>query len=76
MTALAKLWASLPQFNSVMTSGDGNWLCWAWSGLDEVDQIYATRTDGSTTLVRLTNGTDHYTIRAVSNDGKDRKSVV
>ena len=66
---LARAWAALPQLSNVHASGDGRWAFFCASGLNEVDEVYAVPTDGSTAPVQLTFGVDHHLIRDVSHDG-------
>ena len=66
MTDLAALWASVPAFSTVRASGDGAWAFWTCSGLTETDDLWCAPTDGSAPPRRLTEGTDHYLIRDVS----------
>ena len=69
LTDLARIWASLPGFETVRASGDGTWAYWAWTGRHETAEIYAAPTDGSAPPLRLTHGTDHFAIRDVTRDG-------
>ncbi len=66
---LARAWAALPQLSNIHASGDGKWALFCMSGLNEVDEVYATLTDGSAPPEQLTFGTDHHLIRDVSPDG-------
>ena len=66
--SLARDWAALPQISNVHASGDGRWAFFCAMG-DEVEEVFAVPTDGSTGPVQLTWGTDHQTIRDVSDDG-------
>lgn len=70
MSDLADAWAAVPSISSCRASGDGVWALWTCGGLTEVDEVWATRTDGSGSPERLTHGTDHVTIRDVSPDGR------
>ncbi len=65
----AAAWAALPQLSNIHASADGEWAFWCQSGLHETDEVYATRTDGSSAPERLTTGSDHFLIRDVSPDG-------
>ena len=62
-------WAALRQLSHIHASADGAWAFWCQSGLHETDEVYATRTDGSTLPERLTFGVDHFVIRDASPDG-------
>ncbi len=66
---IAKDWAHLPQMSHVHASADGVWAFWCWAGVTETEEVWCTRTDGSTQPERLTQGADHFAIRDVSADG-------
>ena len=66
---LTQAWAALPQLSSIHASADGKWAFFCMSGLNEVDEVYAVRTDGSAPPEQLTYGVDHHLIRDVSADG-------
>ena len=66
---LAQAWASLPQISNVHASADGKWAFFCMSGVGEIDEVFAVRTDGSAPAEQLTFGTDHHLIRDVSVDG-------
>lgn len=66
---LAKDWAHLPQITNVHASQNGAWAFWCWAGVTETEEVWCTRTDGTTPPERLTHGTDHFLIRDVSDDG-------
>ena len=66
---IAKDWAHLPQITNIHASADGVWAFWCWAGVTETEEVWCTRTDGSTSPERLTQGSDHFLIRDVSPDG-------
>ena len=66
---LARAWAALPQITNVRASGDGRWAFWCWAGQSETEEVWCAPTDGSAPPERLTQGSDHYLIRDVSEDG-------
>ncbi len=66
---LAQAWVALPQLSSIHASADGKWAFFCAWGLNEVDEVYAVRTDGSGPPEQLSLGTDHHLIRDVSADG-------
>jgi len=67
---LAKAWSELPQLSHIYASADGLWAFWCWAGVTETEQVWCSRTDGSTAPEQVTFGTDHFAIRAVSPDGQ------
>ena len=66
---LAQDWAALPQVSHVHASGDGKWVLFCASGLNEIDEVFAVPADGTAPPVQLTFGLDHHQIRDVSHDG-------
>ena len=37
---LARIWARYPVLWAVRVSGDGKWLAWSWTGLDDTGNVW------------------------------------
>ncbi len=66
---LARIWAHYPVLWAVRISGDGKWLAWSWTGLDDTGNVWLAPTDGSQPPRRVTDGRDHFYVNAISADG-------
>lgn len=66
---IARAWANLPRFGSVMASGDGRWGLWCSPG-DTVEEVFCAPLDRPGGVEQLTFGTDHFDLRDVSFDGQ------
>ncbi|MCC5972980.1 MAG: S9 family peptidase [Rubellimicrobium sp.] len=70
-TELAETWAALPEIETPRASGDGRWAFWAWSGPDEVAEVWCAPTDGSAPPRQLTFASpEHLFIRDVDHAGQ------
>lgn len=70
LRALARAWASLPQFSHVHGSADGAWAFWCGTGTGEVTDVFCAPLTGPGMVEQLTFGTDDVQIRDVSADGQ------
>lgn len=66
---LARIWARYPVLWSVKVSGDGKWVAWSWTGLDDTGNVWIVPTDGSQPPRKLTDGKDHFYVNGISEDG-------
>lgn len=67
---LAGLWSRYGVIWTPHVSKDGKWLAWSWSGPTDSANVWVVPTDGSAPPSRVTDGSDHFFVNGISDDGQ------
>lgn len=69
-TELAGSWSRYGVTWTPHVSKDGKWLAWTWSGPTDSGNVWIVPTDGSAAPRQVTEGSDHFFVHGIGEDGQ------